>query len=124
MENFINLHTHSDYSNFRLRDSINNIKDLIDYAIELGHNGIGITEHETIASSIDAQKYYNLAKEKGCEDIEDILNDINSRIDNLEEARRSTYDDDGYYDPYENYSWEDSLMDALDGEMDAYWNID
>ena len=28
MENFINLHTHSDYSNFRLRDSINNIKDL------------------------------------------------------------------------------------------------
>ena len=63
MEKFINLHTHSDYSNFRLRDSINNIKDLIDYAIELGHNGIGITEHETIASSIDAQKYYKKIKQ-------------------------------------------------------------
>lgn len=32
-------------------------------------------------------------------------------------------DYDGY-DPYENYSWEDSMMDALDGEPDAYWNID
>lgn len=29
-----------------------------------------------------------------------------------------------YYNPYENYTREDSLMDALDGEMDAYWNID
>ena len=35
-----------------------------------------------------------------------------------------TDDPDDYYDSYENYSWEDSLMDALDGEMDAYWNID
>ena len=24
----------------------------------------------------------------------------------------------------EPYSWEDSMMDALDGEPDAYWNID
>lgn len=38
--------------------------------------------------------------------------------------------DDEYYDPYvpyipdEPYSVEDSLMDALDGEPDAYWNID
>lgn len=29
-----------------------------------------------------------------------------------------------YYNPYENYTREDYLMDALDGEMDAYWNID
>ena len=75
-------------------------------------------------SLYEAQKYYNLAKEKGCTDIDDILNDINSRIEDIEaEARYNSYDDD-YYDPYENYSWEDSLMDALDGEMDAYWNID
>ena len=28
-----------------------------------------------------------------------------------------------YDDPYESYSTYDSLMDALDGEPDAYWNI-
>ena len=44
--------------------------------------------------------------------------------DSLEE-----YDDyDDYdacddYDCYRRYSMEDSLMDALDGEPDAYWNI-
>ena len=77
-------------------------------------------------SLYEAQKYYNLAKEKGCTEIDDVLNDVNSRIDELEAASHSNdyYDPDDYYDPYENYSWEDSLMDALDGEMDAYWNVD
>lgn len=34
-------------------------------------------------------------------------------------------DEDAYYDfdCYRGYSMEDSLMDALDGEPDAYWNI-
>lgn len=33
-------------------------------------------------------------------------------------------DDPSYnYDPYESYSTYDSLMDGLDGEPDAYWNI-
>ena len=45
-------HNHTDFSNFRLRDSINRINDLIDYAIELGHEGIAFTEHETIANAI------------------------------------------------------------------------
>lgn len=44
--------------------------------------------------------------------------DIESRIEELESAKSNSDD------PYENYSWEDSLIDALDGEMDAYWNID
>ena len=72
-------------------------------------------------SLYEAQKYFNLAKEKGCTEIDETLSEINTRIDELEAAR---YNPDDYYDPYENYSWEDSLMDALDGEMDAYWNID
>jgi ATP-dependent DNA helicase RecQ len=33
------------------------------------------------------------------------------------------YDDDGD-SPYANYTYEDSLNDLLDGDMDAYWNID
>ena len=51
-------------SNFRLRDSINTVESLIDYAIELGHEVCAITEHDTIASHIRAEKYYNKIKEK------------------------------------------------------------
>ena len=49
-------------SNLRLRDSINTVESLIDYAIELGHEVIAITEHDTIASAIKAEKYYNKIK--------------------------------------------------------------
>lgn len=56
------LHNHTDFSNFRLRDSINTVESLIDYSIELGHNVLAITEHDTIASSIRAEKYYNKIK--------------------------------------------------------------
>ena len=58
------LHNHTDFSNFRLRDSINTVESLIDYAIELGHDVVAITEHDTIASAIRAEKYYNKIKEK------------------------------------------------------------
>ena len=55
---------HTDFSNFRLRDAINTVEGLIDYALELGHEVVAITEHDTIASSIRAEKYYNKIKEK------------------------------------------------------------
>ena len=58
------LHNHTDFSNFRLRDSINTVEGLIDYAIELGHDVVAITEHDTIASAIRAEKYYNKIKEQ------------------------------------------------------------
>ena len=58
----LSLHNHTDFSNFRLRDSINTVESLIDYAIELGHSGVAITEHDTIASHIRAEKYYNKIK--------------------------------------------------------------
>ena len=43
------LHNHTEYSNLRLRDSINKADEMIDYAISLGHEVIAITEHETIS---------------------------------------------------------------------------
>ena len=58
------LHNHSQYSNLRLRDSINRETDMIDYAIELGHQGIAITEHDTIANAVKVEKYYKKIKEK------------------------------------------------------------
>ena len=42
-------HCHSMYSNFRLLDSINKPKQLIDKAIEFGLSGITLTDHETVA---------------------------------------------------------------------------
>lgn len=56
MEFYGSIHNHSEYSNFRLRDSINKIPDMVKYAVELKHNFIAITEHETIASALEAQK--------------------------------------------------------------------
>ena len=58
------LHNHTDFSNFRLRDSINTVESLVDYAVELGQELVAITEHDTIASHIRAEKYYNKIKEK------------------------------------------------------------
>ena len=56
------LHNHTEYSNLRLRDSINTAKDIIDYAIELGHEVIAFTEHETIANALKIENYYNKIK--------------------------------------------------------------
>ena len=56
---FIGIHNHSDEgSNLRLRDSINKVPEMIEYAHSLGHKGICFTEHEAITSSLNALKYY------------------------------------------------------------------
>lgn len=58
------LHNHTDYSNLRLRDCIIKVEDLIDYAIQLGHRAVAITDHESISCHIRAEKYYKKIKEK------------------------------------------------------------
>lgn len=58
------LHNHTEYSNLRLRDSINRHTELIDYAIELGHNVVAFTEHESVSNAIKIEKYYKKIKEK------------------------------------------------------------
>lgn len=61
---FFGVHNHSDEgSNLRLRDSINKIPEMIEYAHSLGHSGICFTEHESITSSLDALKYYDKHKD-------------------------------------------------------------
>ena len=52
------LHNHTDYSNLRLRDCINKVPALIDRAIELNQEVIAITDHETVASYIEVEEYY------------------------------------------------------------------
>ena len=58
------LHNHTHYSNETLRDCILTEKHLIDLAIELGHECVAITDHETISSYIKAEKYYNKIKKE------------------------------------------------------------
>ena len=58
------LHNHTEYSNLRLRDSINRHEEMIDYALELGHEVIAFTEHDTVANVIKIQKTYKKVKEK------------------------------------------------------------
>ena len=54
---YASLHNHTLYSNLRLRDSISTTQGLINRAIALGHSGIAITEHETIANAIEIEEY-------------------------------------------------------------------
>lgn len=60
------LHNHTDYSNAALgfRDSINTIKSLIDYAIELNHEVIAITDHEFVGNAVKVEQYANKVKDK------------------------------------------------------------
>jgi DNA polymerase-3 subunit alpha len=58
------LHNHTEYSNLRLRDSINRAEDLINYAIELGQEVIAITEHETVSNAVKVEKLYSKIKSK------------------------------------------------------------
>lgn len=58
------LHNHSDYSNLRLRDAISRHTELIDYAIELGHEVIAITEHESVSNAVKIENYYNKIKKE------------------------------------------------------------
>ena len=61
---FIGLHNHTaEGSNHRLRDSINKIPDIIEYAHSLGHKGVAFTEHESITSSFNALTAFALYEE-------------------------------------------------------------
>ena len=51
------IHVHSEYSNLRLLDSINKIKDITDRAIEIGLSGYCLTDHETLAGAPQANFY-------------------------------------------------------------------
>ena len=56
---FVGIHNHSDEgSNLRLKDSINKVPEMIEYAHSLGHKGIAFTEHEAVTSALTAINYY------------------------------------------------------------------
>jgi len=64
LENWFNIHAHTDVSNFRLRDCINKVDTLLDYALEIGLSGICLTDHEAISNHVKASKYIAANPEK------------------------------------------------------------
>jgi len=50
------LHNHTEYSNLRLRDCIIKIDDALNYAEELGHKVIAITDHESVSGWLKVEK--------------------------------------------------------------------
>lgn len=58
------LHNHTMYSNLRLRDCIIRENELINYALELGHEVVAITDHESISNAIKVEKYYKKIKKE------------------------------------------------------------
>ena len=48
------IHVHSEFSNLRLLDSINKIKDITDRAIEIGLSGYCLTDHECLSGAPQA----------------------------------------------------------------------
>ena len=58
------LHNHTQYSNARLRDCIIKEDDLIKYAVELGHEVVAITDHESVMNAVKVEKAYKKIKEK------------------------------------------------------------
>lgn len=54
---WINLHTHSDYSNLRMLDSINQLPQIFKRCKELNMSGVAITDHESLSGHIKAIQY-------------------------------------------------------------------
>ena len=50
------LHTHTEYSNTRLRDCIIKIDDALAYASDLGHEVIAFTDHDFIGGWMKIEK--------------------------------------------------------------------
>lgn len=90
---FIGLHNHTDKgSNVRLKDAINKVPELIEYAHQLGHKGIAITDHECVSASLDVLQYYNSVKDiHGWEDFKVILgNEIYLCTENVTADNKAT----------------------------------
>ena len=51
---YASLHNHTQYSNLKLRDSINRIPDMVKRAIDYGFNSLAITDHEVLSGHIEA----------------------------------------------------------------------
>ncbi|RXZ77928.1 DNA polymerase III subunit alpha [Paenibacillaceae bacterium] len=88
--NFIGLHCHTAMgSNIRLLDCINKTDALLKTAVDLGYNGLAITDHEALSSHVNAIKTVKEMKKKKemKEDFKLILGNEIYLVDSLSEVR-------------------------------------
>lgn len=62
IDGYFSTHNHTEISNFRLRDCIIRIPELIDNAINLKYNGVCCTDHEALSAHVKLIKHYNELK--------------------------------------------------------------
>ena len=56
------LHSHSDYSNRDIRDSIISLDKMFDTALQLNHKVLALTDHDCISGHIKALEKYQKIK--------------------------------------------------------------
>lgn len=56
-------HCHTEISNYRLKDCIIRIEDLVKYSASLGYNGVCCTDHEALSAHIRFLNKYNDLKD-------------------------------------------------------------
>jgi len=59
------IHNHSYFSNFRLKDSTNKIKEMVDYCVSIGLSGIALSDHESVTGHVELMNYVKEGKKKG-----------------------------------------------------------
>lgn len=83
---YFNLHGHTEFSNIRMLDSTNKLKDYIFKAQSLGLNGVAITDHESVSGYIKAIQIQKKLQEEGS-NFKIILGNEIYLVDSLEEVR-------------------------------------
>lgn len=83
------IHNHSTFSNFRIIDSITRTEELLLTANKLGYKALALTDHETVAGSVQILRELRdlKSKKKIEEDFKVILGNEIYLVDSLEEVR-------------------------------------
>lgn len=97
--NYINVHTHTQYSNERLRDSIIKENHLIKTAADLKYKGVIITDHECLSSHVKANKAYTKMKEDG-EIPEDFKLGFGNEIYLIDDSKKEDIENNKYVKYY------------------------
>lgn len=62
---YTSIHNHSECSNLRFEDCTIKVETLLDQAIELGYNGVCITDHEAVSGHVRFLAHYKALKDAG-----------------------------------------------------------
>ena len=108
-DNFINLHTHDEYSNIRLKDSTNRISAMIDYvANTLNQKGFAMTNHDCLSNHV---KYINAIKDMKKQNLipQDFKYILGNEVYLLDENEMNSQLENKQYVPFYHY-----ILIALD----------